>query len=369
MLASYFTDNKVYLYEALNKNIVWLTSHFSNKENLHKPSINSIPTNIISINNISPIKPHAPEEYYQHSEMSRTYNCKDTALGTVKYKKVGDIYTWVDEKEVVHFSSTPPVKGDFRLLSYAGEKVFDYFTLDFNTENLPYDFNEKLTLKLNKLFEVYGQLIDHVSLKKVDINLLFYASQHSFEQAKIHYNMPISDNVAGFYSSMNNQAHLLLTSYAATMRTATHEATHAINRGIIGYSPRWLNEGLAEYSEYITVANDNAKVYPNITWIKKNQLSEFVLPLSTLLTANGKDWNSALKTRFYATSWAFIYFMMDHPQRKDMLAKRIKNEQRNLCDVIVTDINEIEKTIGTSVNILQKQFNHWVTLTFNAHPI
>jgi len=140
--------------------------------------------------------------------------------------------------------------------------------LDLNTENLPYDFNEKLTLKLNKLFEIYGQLLDRSSLKKVDINLRIYASKVVFNQVKAKNNMPVDDNTPGFYSHATNQAHLLLTNHATTMRIATHEATHAINRGIIGYSPRWLNEGLAEYSAYIDVKGNSSRVYPRANGFK-----------------------------------------------------------------------------------------------------
>jgi hypothetical protein len=362
LLASYFNDYGVNLHAQLNKSKDWLESLLSDNEQSPKPQTNKKP-----IKTVQPLRKIEIIEYYQHSEIEYSGHCKDTSLGEIKYKKIGEIYTWTDEKEIVHFSSTPPQKGDFELLSYAKEKVFDYFTLDLNTENLPYDFNEKLTLKLNKLFEIYGQLITHTSLKKVDINLRVYASLNSFNQVKINHNMPISDNTPGFYSHASNQAHLVFTNYAATMRTATHEATHAINRGIIGYSPKWLNEGLAEYSEYITVTAAGAKIYPNETWVKKQQLSELVLPLQVLLSANYKDWNSELVTRFYATSWAFIYFMMDHKQRKEMLATIIKNEQENLCDV--ADIAQIEKVIGMPIRILQEQFNQWIKLKLKAHTI
>ena len=357
LLASYFSDHGVSLHAQLNKTIYWIELLFGNAPELNKPPANTGQT----ITNLQ------PKKQYQHVEVGNARACKVTSLGEVKYKKVDDVYSWIDERGVANFSSTPPKKGEFELLNYAGEKVFDYFSLDLNTASLPYDFNQRLTLKLNKLFKIYGQLLDRSSLKKVDINLRVYASKVAFNQIKAKHNMPIGDNTPGFYSHGSNQAHLLLTNNASTMRTATHEATHAINRGIIGYSPKWLNEGLAEYSEYIEVKGQVSSVYPNKSWTNNNRIAEKLLPLHTLLAATNSDWDSLLRNRLYATSWAFIYFMMDNQQRKTMLAKIIRSEQQNLCDV--ADLQQVEKIIGVSVKGLQRQFSHWTGLKLRAHNI
>ena len=357
LLASYFSDHGVSLYAQLNKTIHWVESLFSDAPELNKTPVNTGQT----ITNLQ------PKKQFQHVEVGNAGACKDTSLGEVKYKKVGDVYSWIDEKGIANFSSTPPNRGEFELLNYAGEKVFDYFSLDLNTASLPYDFNQRLTLKLNKLFKLYGQLLDSSSLKKVDINLRVYASEVAFNQIKAKHNMPIGDNTPGFYSHGSNQAHLLLTNQAATMRTATHEATHAINRGIIGYSPKWLNEGLAEYSEYIEVKGQVSSVYPNKSWTNNNRISEKLLPLHTLLSATNSDWDSPLRNRLYATSWAFIYFMMDNQQRKGMLAKAIKSEQHNLCNI--NSLQQVEQVMGIPVKGLQRQFDNWTGLKLKAHNI
>jgi hypothetical protein len=217
------------------------------------------------------------------------------------------------------------------------------------------------------LFELYGQLLDRSSLKKVDINLRIYDSKVDFNQIKAKNNMPISDNTPGFYSHATNEAHLLLNDQAATMRTAIHEATHAINSGILGKTPKWLNEGLAEYSESIEVNGQSSKVYPNKSWTNNSQLSKQLLPLSTLFLAKEKEWNSSLKHRLYATSWAFVYFMMEQPNRKAILAKLIKNEQQNLCNII--DKNKIEQQLDVQLHVLQKQFSNWSKSTLKIQSI
>jgi len=351
-LANHFSERKIDLPYQVAQSIRWFESLFLDTQELE-----AVGTERPDNKTVKPESIDGAEQNYSHVEVGNRHACVDTSLGELKYKKVGNIYTWTDDNDVYHVSDKAPDEGQFELLDYAGEKVFDYFTLDLNTESLPYDFNQKLTVKLNKLFELYGTLLDRSSLKKVDINLRVYRSKPAFEQVKKQHHMSSADNINGFYSHGNNQAYLLFRSNERTMRTAAHEATHAINRAIIGYSPRWLNEGLAEYSEFIQVVGNSATVYPNTDWTKKYYLSKPLLPLHTLFSANNNQWRVGLKQRLYATSWAFVYFMMEHPQRKAILAKLIKGEQKNLCNII--DRNKVEQQLEVPLNVLQRQFLRW----------
>jgi hypothetical protein len=356
LLANHLAEEKLDLPPQVAQSIRWFESLFLAVKEL------DVETIINSGNEEVKIQPRVgssddTEQIYSHVEVGNRRVCVDTSLGEVKYKKVGNIYTWTDEQDVYHVSDKAPDEEHFELLSYAGERVFDYFTLDLNTESLPYDFNQTLTAKLNKLFELYGNLLDRDSLKKVDINLRVYQSKLAFEQVKKQHNMSNADNINGFYSHGNNQAYLLFINNERTMRTAAHEATHAVNRAIIGYTPRWLNEGLAEYSEFIEVVGNSAKVYPNNDWTNNNVISKDLLSLNDLFSASSSQWKSDLRPRLYATSWAFVYYMMEHPQRKSVLAKLIKIEQQNLCNV--TAIDEVEEKLGIGLNILQNQFSRW----------
>jgi hypothetical protein len=105
------------------------------------------------------------------------------------------------------------------------------------------------------------------------------------------------------------------------------------------------------------VVGNSAKVYPNNDWTNNNVISKDLLSLNDLFSASSSQWKSDLRPRLYATSWAFVYYMMEHPQRKSVLAKLIKIEQQNLCNV--TAIDEVEEKLGIGLNILQNQFSRW----------
>lgn len=365
-LANHFTNKSIDLPPQITQSMRWFESLFLDVEEFEISTIENLENKmVLSAPAVQLVDDE--EQPNSHMEVGNRHNCIDTSIGKLKYKKVGNIYTWTDENDVYHVSDKAPEDGQFKLFNYAGAKVFDYFTLDLNTENLPYDFNQKLNVKLNKLFKLYGQLLDSSSLNKVDIKLKVYQSKTAFQQVKKQHNMPSGNNANGFYSHSNNQAYLLFTNNERTMKTAAHEATHAINRAIIGYTPRWLNEGLAEYSEYIQIVGNSATVFPNEDWTNKYFMSVPLLSLSTLFSANDNQWNSTIRQQFYATSWAFVYFMMEHPQRKSILAKIIKSEQQNLCNIIGRE--KVEQQLDAPLNVLQKQFSSWSKIKLRRQSI
>jgi len=92
--------------------------------------------------------------------------------------------------------------------------------------------------------------------------------------------------------------------------------------------------------------------------INDRQLHRFCYRL-VIFSATSNEWNGSLKTRLYATSWAFVYFMLEHPQRKAMLAKLIQYEQQNLCNEI--DPKDLEQILDIPISTLQTQFNRWLS--------
>jgi len=293
--------------------------------------------------------------------------CQDISLGKLAFKKTNNIYTWVDEEGISHFSDQLPEDGDYHALNYAGGQVFDYFNLNLFTDNLPYDFRQNLTSKLNKLFYFYGSLLDKASLKKIDINIRIFHTSVDFNRYKKVNHINVSSDTPGFYVSAKNEAAILYLQPKQTMKTAVHEATHAINRGIIGFTPQWLNEGLAEYVEEMKVESQIGIIKGNASWVKNGYVKEEMLPLSVMMSANYQQWNAGLRKNLYATSWAFIHFIMENKQRKTMLAKMIKLEQKNLCNTLSQA--QIEKAMAVSVDVLQQQFTLWTQLSIKAHRI
>lgn len=353
LLASYLSQNNLTLPKLFND---VLAIFYSEPD---KP----IETNPVgAITAITAIKP-LQNIHINHNE---DFQCVDTSIDDVKFKRVGDVFTWTDSDGINHFSDQPPTTGDFDIYDFAGEKTLDYFTLNLTTTASPL-FRNQLEIKIQKLFSLYGQLLDKSSLRKIEINQQIFVSELEFNQHRKKTDSKLSVNTAGFYMPNSNQASILLSTPSKTMRTSVHEAVHAINRGVIGYTPHWLNEGLAEYSEQIDVSMQVGKISPNSSWVSNGRINFKPVPLQYLFTASHSDWNSDKAPQLYATAWAFIHYMMDKPRRKPDLARLIKFEQHKRCDRLT--IQQIEKVLGIKVQAIELQFQLWTRGMVKPHTV
>lgn len=354
-LACYLEGKKLYLPPFLHPLFAYLEN-----TNFESPS----PLDLTSIDKQA-AKSHSPALQYESQELppalphvqSKNVRCIDHSLGNVKLKPQNKIYTWKDEKGVANFSDSKPEDTESQHLTLAGDSIFDYFRLNISGANVPFEFKEKLTNSINKLFALYGQLIAKEDLKQVLVNLRFFTSKQRFlAYAKKH--APSLKPTAGFYDNGKNAAVIMYHSSEQAITTAIHESVHAINRGIIGNSNKWFNEGMAEYLENITINLSTAVITRNKSWYKNGKLKYRPLPLRNVLSASRKDWNSQSQSNLYSTSWAFIYFLMDDTKRKAKLVKMLKAEQQNLCDTL--SFQQTMKIFNMSDKELQNRFSRWL---------
>ncbi|MBU3003430.1 DUF4124 domain-containing protein [Paraglaciecola arctica] len=348
--------------------------HYLDNKNLYLPSFlnqlfryfddtnfaGSSPVDLASMDTPS-TKSRSPARQYQPQELPQTQrsnlSCTDHSLGNVKVKPQSKIYTWKDEKGVTHFSDSKPEDTNSQPLELAADKIFDYFKLNISGANVPFEFKEKLTHSINKLFALYGQLIAKEDLRQVVVNLRFFTSKQRY-RAYSQKHAPSLKNTAGFYDNGTNEAVIMYQNSERALTTAIHESVHAINRGIIGSSNKWFNEGMAEYLENITVNLSTAVIKRNQSWYKNGKLKYRPLPLRKLLSASRKDWNSQSPSNLYSTSWAFIYFLMDDTKRKAKLVKILKAEQQNLCNTL--SFKQTMKIFDMSDRELQNRFSRWL---------
>jgi len=97
----------------------------------------------------------------------------------------------------------------------------------------------------------------------VKINLYGKSKDYRLEQKK--YNAPVKSD--GFYINAINEAFVYKSSYYLSV--ALHEASHSIFQFNFKNSPRWLNEGLAEFFETLDFDSDgNLYSYPQTGRIK-----------------------------------------------------------------------------------------------------
>lgn len=282
--------------------------------------------------------------------------CKDWSQGEITFKQANGIYTWRDASGQQHFSNVKPVNIAVTEHDFKGAAILDSFSLSMSGDDMPQEFTNKVQGKMSLIFSLYSGLIGQENIRKTTLNLRFVSSRTLFNRLYNKTNLSAGNSAIGFYRGGNNQSTILVSSVEQASHTAIHESIHALNRSVIGYMPRWLNEGLAEYGENIDVTLQLGIIKPNFS---RRSYRQKILPLNTLFNADGQQWASSQRSDLYNTSSAFIYFMMDDAQRKKRLGKLLRLESESLCSQLLQ--SKIIEQLGQTLPALQQAFSRWLT--------
>ncbi|WP_293785311.1 DUF1570 domain-containing protein [uncultured Pedobacter sp.] len=168
----------------------------------------------------------------------------------------------------------------------------------------------------NEIFETRENITAPVKLN-------LYGKSKDYRLVQKTYKAPV--NSAGFYIAAINEAFVYKSSDFISV--ALHEASHSIFQLNFKNSPKWLNEGLAEFFETLDFDSDgNLYAYPQSGRIKsikagidlKNseRLKNFFRIYSGSFYGHNVDDN-------YNTAYSVIYFFVKS-KRGDMLKNIIK---------------------------------------------
>ncbi|MFP3426449.1 DUF1570 domain-containing protein [Pseudoalteromonas sp. SIMBA_162] len=171
-------------------------------------------------------------------------------------------------------------------------------------------------------------------------------------------------NSVGMYFHASNSAFIEYRNTQNAMSTAVHEAVHAINKAVLGYTPRWLNEGFAEYFEIIKNHMQTGIVEPNNSWTINNKLAKGVFNISRLIGSE-ESWKQNNTSKLYASSWATIYFLMDSSQGRILLKNIMLAEQESPCNKLQP--KQLKNMLYSQFPNFSKVYAQWLKTPFKAH--
>lgn len=323
--------------------------------------------------------PVAPEQRFKKPSLARLTNsdtcdhqanlrrfgrCKSKPTAGIKYRVENGIYTWVDEKGITNYSDKKP---DSSALSYQPKRnqVIDFFELNISGTHITNQFKNVLSTKLNAVFRGYTSIVGLDAMQKVTLTIKVLPNRREYEQAVRSYGGDPKGSV-GIYFGRHNLALVEQRSQYATMQTAVHEAVHAINQAVIGYSPRWLNEGLAGYFQTIKVNMQVGTVYPNSARLDSGYIKGNILPPYDLINAES-DWKSYNTDLMYKSSWAAIHFLMSTAKGRQSLKTLMLYEQIERCRSL--NHQESSKLLAEHFPNLHDRFLRFVQSPVEPHRL
>lgn len=270
-----------------------------------------------------------------------THKCLDK----IKPPERKIIYTWTDGKGVKHISDSPRKLNSNTSVQVAKIINPEVISLNFLSHNLPFDVQRALRERVQDALDVFALVTPAESMTPVVANIRSFSDQDAYEKysKRFNFSMPRS---SGFYLSGKNESVILIRDNEQTLQTLTHEVMHTINRHWYGQMAKWLNEGMAEYSE-------SSKNLTKSAWVnhfKSNQ----PLALTSLFEGTSNSWHKD-SHNFYASSWAFVAFLMNEDQ--DLMSRLLLLEGENGCKEV--SVRDIQQLYGNNIEALESGFRRW----------
>jgi len=304
----------------------------------------------------SPIATVHPPQRYDRNCRARNHQA------AAKAKTV--IYKWVDANGRTHYGDSRQSKTADRVT--VNQQATAQFSLKVNESGptLPLDFRNQLEVRIRKSFTVLAQLLPAENIRASNANLWVFASNTGYESFKQEHAPGLSGTSTGFHSSRRNIAAVLHKDDKQLMRTAIHEVAHVNNWAMLGRTPTWLNEGLAEYLERMKVFGQAVEVEPNKGWLRT--LKNETLPLQMVLGSSRKDWSGDQRNALYAHSWAFVFFLLSEDSTRDLLKGYLAAAAAQPC--VVNDfVKYAELNFGGGFAELSRNFSRWQPEKANSH--
>ncbi|QPB85358.1 DUF4124 domain-containing protein [Pseudoalteromonas rubra] len=270
------------------------------------------------------------------------YRCNSASQGKVKIQSANGIYTWQDDRGITHFSDRPAKQGASEY-QFKSNHALDYFDLELDYGVLGQAFRNRLEARLNAVFRTYTGIIGLEAMRKVKLRIVIANNRRAYKKMLDVLGSSAAGN-QGIYKTAHNIAVVEFRSESQAMRTAIHEAVHAINQAVLGNTPRWFNEGTAEYFEYIETSMNLSQLKPNGAWVRNDYLVGGLLHPNSLFEAAG-SWQGKAQSVMYRSSWAFVYYLMSSQRGRSQLKHYMRLEQEDPCDLLgLTQIQFIFET-------------------------
>ncbi len=318
----------------------------------YRPIIRRQPVQVIQYEGDSPDKEIAQNQ--------QGFQCTTTPLEKVTVKKQAHIYSWKDENGKIHFGDSAFQKVATKEVNLKHRTQIEYFNLKISGDEQPTLFTDQLSTGINKVYNLLSNLIPEEKLEKVTVDLKIFNDLNAYRNYSAQFSKALGSQTTGFYFMRLNQAVVHKRNDVQAGQVALHEATHVINAGIFGYIPRWLNEGIAEYTENMTVTGTVAEITPNTSWSTQSRIKTRYLVSFDELFSQQSSWNDSKRRSYYATSWSLVYFLMSSEEDRQWLGNLLTEKASKRCEHIITR-DYIDRRYPGGIDNLQQRFNHWLS--------
>jgi hypothetical protein len=245
------------------------------------------------------------------------------------------VYRWTDDDGQVHFSDRPPVAVKAVDLSsqFAPSEQFARVSLTNAGSRFATEMQGALAADVAHMGRILRDVLE-IPVRQIDLDVTLYGSADAMRAAN-SFNIP-TQHIAGVYEHGRNRVVIAdQTDFEATRRVARHELSHAMLAGIYGYTPFWLNEGLAEAMSALDVVGHNRVLtvlrgYAN--HLRTDGALQAPRALATLLSLDATGWHANAWQQTYAPAWALVHELLSHADGRELIRAVLAEQQARPCE-------------------------------------
>ncbi|WP_234401346.1 DUF1570 domain-containing protein [Pseudoalteromonas sp. T1lg23B] len=217
-------------------------------------------------------------------------------------------------------------------------------------KNITTETIDMLIERLALVHHLYGQLLGERAYKSMQLNLVILSNRAEYEDYTSRFGFdPRASQGVFFHGS--NSAFIEYKNDEQVIATAVHEAIHAMNLRLIGLTPRWLNEGMAQLFEGVSRHGDTLTFNVAPRTQQKPPYDIYALLESE------SQWGSVDMGRLYYSGWSWLSYIVSNDSTMAMLAHLLGRESTNPCDVLGSD--ESYDILQRTATTFEQDFHDW----------
>jgi hypothetical protein len=279
-----------------------------------------------------------------------------------------EIYQWTDGNGRVHF-------GD-RKLQDAAQVVLDVktarsqwqpYAIAIETVDVELSTAERarIAADVNNVYRFFDNVLFFDMYKTVPVKIRIYPDDRSYRAyLATVIKTPMPPTFGVYLSRSNEIAVYIQPDRQATFQTIKHEAAHAIVDTITPFTTAWLNEGLAEQMETLTIENDRLVIgrnRENSFFLRKLSAEPHgLVGLAELFALASDEWrrhHSASGVRLYSQTGELVYFLLSSAPGRNFIVRLLHRYERGAREL---SSQLVEQDYTGGIRAMQGAWNHWV---------
>ena len=281
-------------------------------------------------------------EYWEGSSLPKT--CNRVKSREIQAAKTQSVYQWRDKNGRVHFSDKNPddlsnalSMSDVKVSEYQSEQRFFNLNIIEKQADMTLISRNRIRSDINAIYALLSKGLGFDNLREVDLSIRLFINQDDFQHYKSKV-APRSKTNTGFYLPSLNEASIVQWTKRPelTYGVIRHESSHVIMAGLFGSTPRWFNEGLAEYVELLSVSGQHRRVAVDkdkLIYLHQQLDRNQLLDLATLWSFDARQFYQNARLH-YAMAWSVIHFMLSKDEPRQVFLALIKHFYNKPCQPV-----------------------------------